>query len=316
MTIVKTSGDTHFLKYLTSFFSSENIIIIKRSLNPDEISEDLLKNLALTYGVGNVKKIMNEYIRKRGGLFPVIIDDMALVQHFRLFTTKKVRLAMAISKEGIEVKNEEKSVKAHLFFLIVSPKKRPDLYLRIMSAIRSMLKDKNFTEDLINNTDKKAVWELVEQKNVVIPDYVVAGDIMVHPKIVINDTDNLESAIDLFVKTRWLCIPVVDKDGDLVGEVTIQELMNVCLPRYILWMDEISPVLNFESFMNLLYNEGHTWLDEIMIRDMAVIQMNDPAIKAGIEMTKLAANHAYVLNDKRLVGIIPIQQFIDKVLRE
>ncbi|MDD4109526.1 MAG: hypothetical protein PHH93_12480, partial [Prolixibacteraceae bacterium] len=73
---------------------------------------------------------------------------------------------------------------------------------------------------------------------------------------------------------------------------------------------------NFESFRNLLYNEDHTWLDEIMNREMAVVQIYDPAIKAGIEMTKLSANHAYVLNDNRLVGIISIQQFIDKVLRE
>jgi hypothetical protein len=53
-----------------------------------------------------------------------------------------------------------------------------------------------------------------------------------------------------------------------------------------------------------------------MTHDIARIQVNDPAIRAGIEMTKMSTDHAYVLADKKLVGIIPIQQFIYKALRE
>ena len=60
----------------------------------------------------------------------------------------------------------------------------------------------------------------------------------------------------------------------------------------------------------------NTWLDEIMTHDIAGIQEDVPAIRAGIEMTKLSVDHAYVLRDKKLVGIIPIQQFIFKALRE
>ena len=38
---------------LISFFTPENIIICKQKLKTDEIILDLLKNLALTYGIGN-----------------------------------------------------------------------------------------------------------------------------------------------------------------------------------------------------------------------------------------------------------------------
>jgi CBS domain-containing protein len=176
--------------------------------------------------------------------------------------------------------------------------------------------NKDLMGDILNKADPNHAWQLFEQRDVDLPSYNLASDIMLEPKVVINESNNLEDAVDYFIKANRLSIPVVDKDGDLIGEVTILELMRVCFPRYILWMDDITPVLNFEPFRNMLHNEGNTWLDEIMTHDIAKVQVSDPAIRAGIEMTKMSTDHAYVLDDKKLVGIIPIQQFIFKALRQ
>ncbi len=302
--------------YLTSFFTPENIIICKQKSKTDEIIWDLLKNLALTYGIGNVKQILNDYLRKNGNLSPIALNELALVQHFRLTTTNNIRLAISIIPEGIEFMVDEKSVKIHLLFLVISPKKRPDLYLRTLSTLRVLVSSKDIMNEILNKADAIYTWQILEQKKIEIPPHTLARDIMLVPKVVIRESNNLEDAIDLFIKTNRLSIPVVDKDGDLLGEVTILELMGVCFPRYILWMDDITPVLNFEPFRNMLHNESNTWLDEIMSHEIASVQVNDPAIRVGIEMTKLSVDHAYVLDDKKLVGIIPIQQFIFKALRE
>ncbi len=309
------SGKTDRLN-LTSFFTPENIIICKQKLKADEIIWDLLKNLALTYGIGNVKQILNGYIRKNGTLSPVVLNGSALVQHFRLVTTSDIRMAIAVIPEGMNFVVDNKSHKIYFLFLVISPKKRPDLYLRTLRALEILVANKDIIGEILDKPDANHLWQVLDQKNLVIPSYNLAGDIMLPPKVVIKESNNLEDAIDLFIKTNRLSIPVIDKDGDLLGEVTILELMSVCFPRYILWMDDITPVLNFEPFRNMLHNESNTWLDEIMSHDIARIQTNDPAIRAGIEMTKLSTDHAYVLEDKKLVGIIPIQQFIFKALRE
>ena len=301
---------------LTSFFTAENILICKKDLKIDEIIWDLLKNLALTYGIGNVKQILNEYVRKNGGLTPIALHNEALVQHFRLVTTGDIRLALAIIPEGVDYIVDKKPVKMHFLFLMISPKNRPDLFLRTLKTLRVLAGNKDVMDDILQKADAKQIWQHLEQKNIEIPAYILASDIMLAPKVVIKESNNLEDAIDLFVKTGRSSIPVIDKDGDLLGEVTVHELMRVCFPRYILWMDDITPVLNFEPFRNMLHNEGNTWLDEIMTHDIARIQEDEPAIRAGIEMTKLSVDHTYVLHDKKLVGIIPIQQFIFKALRE
>ncbi|MBN2214392.1 MAG: CBS domain-containing protein [Bacteroidales bacterium] len=301
---------------LTSYFTPENIIICKKDLKIDEIIWDLMKNLALTYGIGNVKQILNEYVRKNGGLTPVALNDAVLVQHFRLSTTDDIRIALAVIPEGVDYTFDEKQVKIHLLFLVISPKNRPDLFLRTLKTLRDLTGNKDMIDDVPKKADAKQIWQHLEQKDIEIPAYILAGDIMLVPRVVIKESNNLEDAIDLFVKTNRLSIPVIDKDGDLLGEVTIHELMRVCFPRYILWMDDITPVLNFEPFRNMLHNESNTWLDEIMTHDIAKIQEDEPAIRAGIEMTKLSVDHAYVLHDKKLVGIIPLQQFVFKALRE
>ncbi len=301
---------------LTSFFTAENIMICKKDLKIDEIIWDLLKNLALTYGIGNVKQILNKYIRINGGLAPVALSNEVLVQHFRLVTTDNVRIALAIIPEGVNYKADNKPVKMRFLFLVISPKNRPDLYLRTLKTLRVVAGNKDIIDAVLQKADAKQIWEHLEQKNIEIPAYILASDIMLAPKVVIKESNNLEDAIDLFVKTSRSSIPVIDKDGDLLGEVTLHELMKVCFPRYILWMDDITPVLNFEPFRNMLYNESNTWLDEIMTHDIAKVQENEPAIRAGIEMTKLSVDHAYVMHEKKLVGIIPIQQFIFKSLRE
>lgn len=302
--------------HLASFFTPENIIICKQKSKTDEIIWDLLKNLALTYGIGNVKQILNEYLKKNGNLSPILLNNLALVQHFRLTTTNDIRLAIAIIPEGLEYTADDKSINVRILFLIISPKKRPDLFLRTLRSLRDLVSNKDLMGDILNKSDPKYTCQLLDQRSIDLPSYNLASDIMLVPKVVIKESNNLEDGIDLFIKANRLSIPVIDKDGDLLGEVTILELMRVCFPRYILWMDDITPVLNFEPFRNMLHNESNTWLDEIMTHDIARVQVNDPAIRAGIEMTKMSTDHAYVLDDKKLVGIIPIQQFIYKALRE
>ena len=304
-------------EYLSSLFTSENIIIFNQRPNPDEIFSELLRNLALTYGIGNVNHIYQDYIRRNGHLSPQVINNIALIQHFRLSTTENIRIAFAVIKDGIEYQYEEKSIKIHFCILITSPKKRPDLYLRILKIIRYLITEENkILSEILENTDSDAIWKIIDQKNLKLPSYILASDIMLQPRVVIREENNLEDAIDLFTKSGVLFIPVVDKDGDLLGEVTLQELMHVCLPRYILWMDDFKPTLNFEPFRNMIHNESNTWLDEIMTHDIAKVNPNDPAIKAGIEMTKFSTDHVYVLDDKKLSGIISLQYFSAKVLRE
>lgn len=145
---------------------------------------------------------------------------------------------------------------------------------------------------------------------------ILAEDVMQKVLVKLEETQTLKDAIDLIVTSGIMSIPVVDLEGNLVGEVTSKELMEVCLPRYILWVNDITPIVNFEPFQNMLEHEDSTWLAEIMHYGCATIQEDEPFMKAAVAMTKKSVKHVYVLNNRNLRGVITLHFFLKKILRE
>jgi CBS domain-containing protein len=134
--------------------------------------------------------------------------------------------------------------------------------------------------------------------------------------IKLQEHDTMERAIDLFVRHRVSEVPVIDKDGELIGVVSTHELLRVCLPDYVLWMDDLTPIINFEPFAQILRMESQTWLAEIMTSDYATIDENAPAVQVAKEITRQQTDIAYVMRGKVLVGIVSLATFLSKVLRE
>jgi CBS-domain-containing membrane protein len=134
--------------------------------------------------------------------------------------------------------------------------------------------------------------------------------------IYLNENDTLEHAVDMFVKYNLTTLPVIDAEGDMVGVVSAQELFKICLPDYILWIDDLSPIINFEPFADMLRMEHSVWLHDIMAREYVVLQERAPAIQVVKEITKHEVNEVFILRGKKLVGIIRSQDFLTKVLRQ
>jgi len=301
---------------LISFFTAENIIISNVKKEFVEVIKELLHNIELSYGIDIATQIYKDHINRNCKTPNQLINKLAIVQHFRISNTKGLRMAIAINKESIHYKKGKDSYYVPILILIISPQSRPDLYLRVFSSLNKLFHETIFVDELIKLTNNEDAWNMFDKTQVSLPEYITANEIMLHPEVVIDENKNVQDAIDLFIHKDILYIPVVDKHGELRGEVSIKELMNVCLPRYILWMDDINPILNFESFRNLLQNENTTWLNEIMNLDIAIVQFDEPAINSAIQMTKLEVDHSYVLNGKKLMGIISLHYFANKILRE
>jgi hypothetical protein len=66
----------------------------------------------------------------------------------------------------------------------------------------------------------------------------------------------------------------------------------------------------------VLRNEQSTWLSDILLNEYASVQMNAPAVSVAGEMTRRNASKCYVLNGKKLMGIIDLPIFLNKVFRE
>jgi mannitol/fructose-specific phosphotransferase system IIA component (Ntr-type)/CBS domain-containing protein len=296
----------------SSLFSPDDVLCRTELTARDDVIRELLTRLALNRGIGNVNEAYNAIIAREESQATTIAEGVAM-PHARLPGIGKLTVAIATSLAGIAFAGEQP---AHLVILILAPVDAPALYLQALSSLARICSEKNIPEAVAKLETSEEVWKFFARGGMVLPPYVCAGDIMVRHPIAIKDTDTLKSAIDLLSGNNLIDLPVVDKDGELVGSVSAYELLRVCLPDYILWMDDLSPIINFEPFANVLRNESNTWLAEIMSRDYVVVGEDEPAIQVAKELTKNHSRQAYVVRQKKLVGVITLQHFVSTVLRE
>jgi PTS system nitrogen regulatory IIA component len=306
----KTNNSVRF----SSLFTPEHIICQTESTDRDAILSELLGRLSIVEGIGNVAEAYNTVIERENEI-PTVVGPGIAMPHARLEAVNQIIVGIATSKEGI---NYAATLKGNVKLIILTlvPKTAPGAYLQAMSSLAKICQDPDTANTVAQFEKTEEVWRFFDRGGVVLSEYLRACDIMTPVTVKLQEHDTLEHAIDLFVRHRIRDVPVVDKDGDFIGVVTTHELLRVCLPDYILWIEDLTPIINFEPFAEILRKESKTWLTEIMTADYATVPENAPAAQVAKELARRRIDHAYVLRDKKLIGVISLAMFLSKILRE
>jgi PTS system nitrogen regulatory IIA component len=306
------SGGSNTIQF-SSLFGPAEIICQTELTDRDAIVLKLLHVLARKQEIGNVQEVYKA-IQDRENEMPMIVGPGIAMPHAHLPMINKIIVGVATSQKGIVyARGVDKAIK--LIILTISPKASPAAHLQAVSSVAKICLDPETADVVAELPTAEKVWEFFDRGDVTLPSYVRACDIMKPVRVKLHEHDTLEKAITLFVRHGLQDLPVVDKDNNLVGVVTTYELLRVCLPDYILWMEDLTPILNFESFAEILHNESKTWLAEIMTSEYATVDADAPAIQVAKEITSRKVNQAYVMRGEKLVGVISLGTFLGRVLR-
>jgi len=298
---------------LTSFFSADDILIHQEEVSRNQLIRQILTHLANGHGFMEVDSYYNAVIERENASGTVVSNGIS-IPHARLDDLQRPYVGVATSAKGIQFAEDQPPV--HLILLVLIPRDQPGLYLQILRALANILRDRDAARSVSQLSTAEEVMRFFERGGMILPDYVCAADIMDDEFISLRDNDNLKTCIACFITKQVNEIPVRDRDGDMVGIVRAGVLLKVCLPEYLLWMSDLSPIVNFEPFTAILHNEQSTWLSDILLEDYASVQMKAPAISVAGEMTRHNASRCYVLNGKKLMGVINLSRFLNKVFRE
>ncbi len=310
---LSSPGHNNHVKF-ASLFTPEQVLCNPPIADRDELIHEMLRLLAYQRGVGNVSETFEAVMaRERAG--PTGIGPGIAVPHARIEAIGELVIGVATSRTGVSFGPGDAG-RARLVLLVLAPKAAPALYLRAVSSLCRICADPG-TADAVAALDGAGdVWRFFDREGAILPDHVCAADIMNRKVVCVKEHDTLQRAVDLLVEHRLVDVPVVDNDGDLVGVVSAYELLRVCLPDYILWMEDLTPVINLEPFAEVLKREGRTWLTDVMSWDYATLSEDVPAIQVAKEITRLGARQVYVTRGRRLVGVVTLQDFIHKALRD
>lgn len=295
---------------LTALFKPEDIIHHTSAKTSQEVISQLLERLALRYGIGNVENAMRGVmeVMEKGD---IQIGTGLAIPHARLENISQLRIAVATSESGISFGDKS----ANLIILILIPTDMPGAYMQTLQGIAKVFEKEDSVRRVVSLNSPLAVWQYFDAGGHRLPDYLQAKHIMTEVAVALNENDSLAKAIDLFLDNNASELPVLDAEGELVGVVTTSELVKVCMPEYLMWMEDMTPFLNFEPFAEVIRRESSTWLFDIMITDYAKVEEDSPAILAMKEIGRKQTDYAYVLRERKLVGVIRLHEFLKCVLR-
>ena len=244
---------------------------------------------------------------------PTFITSEIAMPHARLECVDEPVVAVATSQSGIVF--SPKGRRATMVFLVLTPRFSPAAYLKVAAGLSRRLMTPGFRErcqECTGDDDLLALFHGGGQ----VRHIVTAGDMMTPPAAVLRETNSVKDAIDTIVRTRLSEIPVVDKEGDMVGVASARALLGICIPEYLLWMEDLSQFSNFEPFESLLRKESGTWLADITDDGFASVGVNQPAIAVAEALARHKAERCFVLDGAKLVGVVTLPNFLNNVFRD
>lgn len=298
---------------LTSFFSVDDILVGQDNLLKNDLLRKMVEHLGKVHGIEKVDKYIEEILARENTMDTVMGHGIAL-PHARVEGIDRPYICVATTSKGVSFTVEKAPV--NLIFLVLIPKDQLALYLQILKALSKFTRSHSSSEEVAALKSAEEVFRYFERGGMILPDYICAADIMDQQFESLKSNDSLQTAITYFTTKNLSEIPVLDRDGDMVGVVSAKALLKVCLPDYLLWMEDLSPIINFQPFVHVMKNEAKTSLSQILSEEYPSVQITSPAISVAGEMTRQGSSICYVLNEKKLIGTISLPLFLNKIFRE
>jgi CBS domain-containing protein len=126
---------------------------------------------------------------------------------------------------------------------------------------------------------------------------------------------NLRELGDLMYSLSAGYVAVTGPAGELLGEVRLQDLLRVGIPRYTESLESLRFLESFAPLEALTQKEETLTVREIMNRNPACVGPDTPIIEAVFELTRKHLDCLPVVEEGRLVGRLCALDILRKIVR-
>ncbi|NQZ60522.1 MAG: CBS domain-containing protein [Lentisphaeraceae bacterium] len=203
-----------------------------------------------------------------------------------------------------------------IIILCLISKSTSNIYLLSLKAIYSYFSQDGVSEKVARCKSADELIELLNKDGVEVKHSITAEDIMMKDFPLMEESVVLGEAIDYFMTSNRNQVPVVDKQQKFIGSVSIESILKADIPKYVMMMDNLAFLSEFEPFEQLLAKEDEMPLTDFINRSPETCTRETPLMKIVVDLVKRKTNCFYVLDEnKRLVGLISKRELIKNLLR-
>jgi mannitol/fructose-specific phosphotransferase system IIA component (Ntr-type)/CBS domain-containing protein len=293
---------------LSDCLSRDHILFEVETTSRDEVLAQLVTQLDKTKD-GFDRAAAVQALKEREEVLPTVIAPGVALPHARLEGMERPLVAIATTRVGIQFDKDKGPV--NLVLLVLTPKEDPSAYLRVLSMLSGILKDIDVPA-FIDGASVDDVVDLFEAEESVV-DYLTAANVMDAEPVTLLESDTLNVAISTLCSRRVLDISVIDEEGDLRGIIGMEDLLRQSLPQHLLWMEDLTPILNFEPFAEMMKKDKETKLADFMREDFISVPPGTPAVQLAKIFLMNQTRQIQVLDGRRLVGVVSLGGFSTKL---
>lgn len=259
-------------------------------------------------------EILRELIGREDSI-KIPYESIAL-PHMRDAAFSDLHIAIGVLERPLKLKDNDFGETKIIILSLIS-QKTSDTYLKALAAFSKYLSKPVNQEKLIKAGSSEAALRLLEEDKVKLKKEITAEDVMNSKFTSVTADAPLSEALDIFTREKVDQLPVVDGNGILKGIIDGTHIIRKHIPEYVLMMNNLKFLTSFEPFDNIFKDEVSLKVKDFMQEAVAVISPETPLIQLTVSLVKKEAPNLYVVTDseRRLVGIITVQQIIHKILR-
>ncbi|MDD4734592.1 MAG: PTS sugar transporter subunit IIA [Kiritimatiellae bacterium] len=291
-----------------SDYLAEGNILCRMGNIPAHEAVDRLVSLLFMHVGGFDRQGAIDSVMEREQLDSTVLIEGLALPHARMDGLQQPMVAVGLSHEGVYFPENNELVR--ILILVLTPKSDPSAYLKLVSAISKSLSEESLRLRLGLCDTPSEAYALLTAGVRGIPAHLVARDLMNAQPVTVREEDDLATAISAFCVQRQMDIPVVDETGDIRGVLAIEDLLHLSLPEHFLWMEDLTPIVNFQPFAELLRKDHETKVADFMRDRFTTMDPETPAIQLAKDFLKSGVRQIMLAENDKLIGVVNVQNFV------
>jgi PTS system nitrogen regulatory IIA component len=274
---------------------------------------EILKRAAVELPPLPLEKLIGEMIAYEDA-HCIAAADVAM-PHLRLPQIKALHVIVAVLREPVMLHDYD-SRPCRIVIMSLLSSSTSDVYLKTLSSLVRFLGRSVNREALFAAKDASDVIAAVQQGDVEVKKIITALDVMRPAKFTLRPEDHLSVAWDIFLSEFAPILPVVDRDGVLLGEISALDVIRRFIPKHMTVMKDVSVLGSAEPFSRMFHEENTQQVRDYMLPAAIVVSGDTPLAQFTIRMAQESILAAFVIDEeRRLLGIITIRNIVRLMLR-
>lgn len=252
----------------------------------------------------------------REDAYGIIYDSGFAFPHMRHPDLRDLDIGIGILKKPVKLKPDDKTPTRLIVCCMIS-ETTSVIYLKSLAVFsKYFLTHPDAMDRLVASGNPKDFLEILIRDNVEVKHTLTAEDVMLKNPRFVRPDDPLSAALDALSEEHRMEIPVLDENGILKGVISCGDIVRRAIPEYIMMLENLTFLNQFEPFENLLKEERKLHVKDVMSIPKHTVTTDVPLFQLTVNIVKNSLPSLMVVDKhQKLCGVITYIELVTNVLR-